>query len=120
MMEETAQQCLEKRTREAIAVRNTALAAGVLAPVLTAALLMSLAGATRRALSVVRLDAADRISSALKLPETVIGSIADAIIATDAQGYVTRMNPAATVLTGIDSTAAIGKHIGAVAPLRRG
>jgi PAS domain S-box-containing protein len=44
-------------------------------------------------------------------------SIGDAVIATDAQGNVTFMNPLAITLTGIDANSAIGKHILEVFPI---
>jgi PAS domain S-box-containing protein len=55
-----------------------------------------------------------RVRSAERLLDATLRSIADAVIATDAQGRITFMNPVAEALTDCDASEAVGCELGAV------
>ncbi len=50
----------------------------------------------------------------------LMGAIADGVIATSATGLITRMNPVAAQLTGMNSSEAIGKHIDEIVSVASG
>ncbi|MEO6824299.1 MAG: CHASE3 domain-containing protein [Nitrosospira sp.] len=58
-----------------------------------------------------------QVDAARKLLATTLEGIADAVIATDADGRVTFINPVARRLTGWDEPEAMGRHISEVFPI---
>jgi PAS domain S-box-containing protein len=51
---------------------------------------------------------------------TTLGSIADAVVSTDAEGVIRLVNPVAEMMTGWKKNDALGKHIGEVCKLEMG
>jgi PAS domain S-box-containing protein len=76
---------------------------------------------TERTMSLLGTEYIAAKESALRHSErnlaTTLDSIADAVIATDADGCVTRINPVAARLTGWPHAEAVGRHLAEVAPV---
>ncbi|WP_345816161.1 response regulator [Paraburkholderia sp. PREW-6R] len=116
-MESSARDGLTQRAQSAVAVRDLSVAAGLIASVIAAAMLVTLVKATRRVL-ITQNDAAARIGATLSLLETVVSSIGDALIVTDENGMIKLMNPAAEHMTDVSSAHGIGAHVDSVLDLR--
>jgi len=93
--------------------RQRVVLSGVLLSVLTTLMLLATYALIRRHF---RDTAAARelLSNSEESLATTLQSIGDAVIATDAQGLITRMNPVAEQLTGWPLAQALGQPIGAV------
>lgn len=109
-MEEEETRLLALRTNEQLQSRKTLLVSGGLATLLLLVLLVSTYALIRRQLRTTETsqqalaDNEDRLA-------TLLHSIGDAVLATDVDGRVTRMNPLAERLTGWPSAQACGRPV---------
>jgi PAS domain S-box-containing protein len=97
----------EQRTRDSVAQSRTAQLGG---GVLGVALLLLVVFRLRRAIQ-LRASSEERLRENEQNLATTLESIGDGVIATDAEGRVTRINPVARAITGWDLESAIGRPI---------
>ena len=101
---------LEQRNADYQEARQSMVATGVLVSLLLLALLVTTYTLIRRQLRVTEANRHALVESEANLSIT-LHAIGDAVLVTDAQGRITRMNPVAEQLTGWQQAQALGRPV---------